>query len=199
MNAYNFTRRAPGLLILLVFLGVTSCSEEPTDANAKRLIGKYVSALPVAQKEGSFGLLTKVAAGPSVKKMSNSYQAYLNGQGIVLDAELLGLEFKEIQLGSGADEGEIVSKWYEDELEWREKYIFKETVVSTEERWRYKWVDAETEEPASPLVTAMYTMKYTIDKVGDKLMIISAEIKGEHIEDSVGDADKWKQGTVRTH
>ena len=199
MKIYNFTKRAFGLLILFVFLGVSSCSENPTDANAKRLIGKYVSALPVAQKEGSFALLTKVADGPPVQKMSNSYQAYLNGQGIVLDAELLGLEFKEIQLGSGENEGEVTSTWYEDELEWREKYIFKETFVSTEERWRYQWVDAETDEPASPLVTAMYTMRYTIDKVGDKLKIISAEIKGQQIVESVGDADRWKGGKARAH
>ena len=199
MNAYNITRRAPGLLILLVFLGITSCSEQPTDANAKRLIGKYVSALPMAQKEGYFGMLTKVAAGPPVREMSNSYQAYLNGQGIVLDAEFLGLKFKEVELGTGEDEGKTVSKWYEDEREWRQEYIFTETFVSTEERWRYQWVDAETEEPASPLVTAMYTMKYTIDKVGDKLKIVSAEIKDEHIEESVGDIDRWREGTVRTH
>ena len=199
MNAYSVTKQALRLLMLLVFLGVSSCSETPTDANVKRLIGKYVSALPVAQKEGSFSLLTKVAAGPPVRAMSSSYQAYLTGQGIVLDAELMGLEFKDIQVGSGADEGKIVSKWYEDELEWREEYIFKETFVSTEERWRYQWVDAETNEPASPLVTAMYTMRYTIDKVGDKLKIVSAEIKDEQIEESVGDTDRWKQGMVSTH
>lgn len=161
-------------------------------AAVKTLIGKYNSALAQAYKDGNFDPLIKVADGAALKKADTAYQAYLNAQGIILDSELLELKFENVSLGSGDNESKIKVEWDEKEKEWREIYVYKETFVETEERWKYKWVDKKTGEPASPVVTVKYRMSYTIDRAGDSLKVISSEIKKEDVESMEGSADRWK-------
>ncbi|MEE9614188.1 MAG: hypothetical protein V3W31_04440 [Thermodesulfobacteriota bacterium] len=180
------------LLIAAVLLAVVSCAGSVSEEDKVRsLVGRYNSALVTAYKEGDFDRLVKVADGEALSKVDNAYQSYLKGPGIVLDAELLGLKFKEFSLGTGEDESGINVEWHEDEKEWREVYLYKETFVETEERWNYRWVDYRTGETASPVVTARYGVAYTVDRVDGALKVVSAKITSEEVEKEKG---AWKEG-----
>ncbi|MHC4278130.1 MAG: hypothetical protein ACYSTI_12525 [Planctomycetota bacterium] len=160
----------------------------------KRVVGKYNAALAPAYKHGRFDSLLEVADGKALSMVDNTYQSYLNGKGVVLEAELLGVSFKDIALGTGEDEPRIEVIWYDDEKEWEEVYTYKETFVETEERWKYKWVDAKTGEEASQTITVKYQMAYTLDKVAGKLKVISAQIKKQEVEKREGEVKEFKKG-----
>ena len=188
MKRFLLLTKVSVLLVLLY-----SCNSQITREDAvKNLVGKYTYALTFAYKDGNFSELVNVSDGKALTMVDNTYQSYFTIAGIVLDAELLGLTFKKIELGSGENEAKIKVEWHEAEKEWREISVHKETFVETEERWKYKWVDKKTGELASPVVTAKYDMRYTIDKVGGSLKVISTEIKKQEVEKEEGKADRWK-------
>lgn len=169
------------LIFFLLPLSLFSCGRATGEDTVKRLIAKYNNALAIAYKQGNFGPLAEVAAGGSLNMVSNTYESYLNGKGIVMDSELLELVFKDIKPGSGEKDPKIDVVWKEDKKEWQEIYIFKETIVETTEQWRYKWVDVKTGKDAPPIMTVQYDMKYVVDAIDGKLKVMSAEIKEQKI------------------
>ncbi|HBR16142.1 MAG: hypothetical protein A3G39_07800 [Deltaproteobacteria bacterium RIFCSPLOWO2_12_FULL_43_16] len=188
-------------VICAVFLSlIVSCgSSNGKEETIRRLIGRYNVALVHAYKEGRFDDLREIAADRAFGMVENTYLSYLRGIGVLLDSELLGMELVKMELGSGEDEAKIVAEWSEKEKEWREVYVYKESDIETEERWRYKWIDGKTGEAASPVITVKYRMRYTVDKVDGKLMVISSVIIKETVEKTEGDSDRWKNAYQAKH
>ena len=189
-------RRLFHFFLLIIVVSTVSCaSPQDREELVKKTVSRYANAVTSAYKEGKFDLLTEVAAGKALQTVDNTYQSYLNGKGMVLDAELIGMTFEDVALGSGKEDVKIRTEWQEKEKEWREVRVFKETFVNTSERWKYKWVDYKTGELASPVVTASYKVRYTIDIVDGKFKVVLTEIKEENVEKTEGDSDKWKTKT----
>ncbi len=189
-------RRLFYFFLSIIVVSTVSCSS-PQDREelVKKTVSRYANAVTSAYKEGKFDLLTEVAAGKALQTVDNTYQSYLNGKGMVLDAELIGMTFDDVALGSGKEGAKIKTEWHEKEKEWREVRVFKETLVNTSERWEYRWVDHKTGELASPVVTVSYKVRYTIDLVDGKFKVVLTEIKEENVEKTEGDNDKWKTKT----
>lgn len=183
-------------VICVVFLSlIVSCgssTDKDKEDTLKRLIGKYNVALVHAYKEGRLDDLREIATGRAFSMVESAYLSYLRGDGVLLDSELLGMEFVKMELGSGEDEAKIIVEWSEKEKEWREVYVHKESGIETEERWRYKWINSKRGDAASPVITVKYRMRYTVDRVDGKLMIISSLIMKETIEKTEGDSSRWK-------
>ena len=174
-----------------------SCGTQVSDEEmVRKVIGKYNSALMPAYKDGNFGQLMEVADGKALTLVTNTYQSFLNGNGIVLDSEVLSVEFEKIELGSGDEEDKIEVAWHEEDKEWREVYVYNETFVDTKEKWHYKWVDKTTGEHASPAMTINYTMSYTLDRVEGRLKVIKTRIVKEEILKSEGESERWKELTM---
>ena len=189
-------RRLFHFFLLIIVVSTVSCaSPQDREELVKKTVSRYANAVTSAYKEGKFDLLTEVAAGKALQTVDNTYQSYLNGKGMVLDAELIGMTFEDVALGSGKEDVKIRTEWQEKEKEWREVRVFKETFVNTSERWKYKWVDYKTGELASPVVTASYKVRYTIDIVDGKFKVVLTEIKEENVEKTEGDSDRWKTKT----
>lgn len=181
------------LIIPISFIIFISCSRAVKEDEAiKNIIGKYNYALAIAYKDGKFGLLQEVASGQAFNIVSHTYESSLNGEGIVLDAELLGMTFKKITLGSGENEPRIDAVWHEREKEWREVYIFEDTFAETTEQWKYKWVNAKTGKIVPPIMTIRYEMAYTLKQKDGKWKVISTEIKEQKIEKSEGGKERDK-------
>lgn len=189
------------LLIPISLSLLVSCGGPTIEDNVRRLVSKYNHAITFAYRDGNFDPLLKVAGGRALTRVDNTYQAYLSSSGIVMDAEILDLKFNSIVLGTGEEESAIEVKWHDDEKEWREIYVYKETLVETEERWKFKWVDRESGSPASPVMTVRYKVAYALDKVEGKMKVVTAVIKEEHVEKTEETGADWKAiaGAIPAH
>lgn len=182
------------VLLLLCFFSLTvSCAKSISEDSVKSQIVKYAYALVPAYKEGNFDLLVDVSTGDAVSQVSNTYQSYLNGGNLVLDSELLSMEFTEVVLGSGSDDDEYEVKWFEEDKEWRELSLSKETHVKTKERWKYFWIDKDTGNVESVVVTASYDMHYVLNNIDNSLRIIKAEISAHQFESKEGEPGRYEQ------
>ncbi len=177
---------------LVSSLLLTGCSGVYTEEDkVKKLIAKYVSAIIPAYREGKFGDLAKVASQEVLSKIDNTYSAYKNGQGIILDSMLLEMSFDSVVLGSGEDEPTIKVVYFEEEKTWKELYVATETVVQTKELWKYRWVNIKTLEPASSEYSTRYTMEYKVDYRGDSLKVLEVTILNEEILETIETGASW--------
>lgn len=175
--------RVTALFFLFISIShLQGCSGAFTDEDiARKVIAKYTAALGPAYRIGDFKALGDVAAYKAFSDIDNSYSAYKNGNGIVLNANLIEMEFKDIVIGSGVDDVKVRVEYVEEDKEWVEVYLVKETVVKTTELWNYMWLDYKTQVPRSPDYTVRYDITYKLDYVGKDLKIIGTSISSETV------------------
>src|SRR3989304_55896 len=94
-------------LSIIVVSTVSCASPQDREELVKKTVSRHANAVTSAYKEGKFDLLTEVAAGKALQTVDNTYQSYLNGKGMVLDAELIGMTFDDVALGSGKEDVKI--------------------------------------------------------------------------------------------
>jgi hypothetical protein len=181
--------------ILVFLVSCSSSSDERVEDALKSMVVRYNNALMVAYKDGDFTSLVEVAEGNALSIPDNTYNAYLDGMGMVMDSELLGVEFIEVVRGSPMDAPKIEVVWYEEEREWREEYTFKEPSVETKERWRYRWVDKKTGEVIYPARVVDYRMLYILGEEEGKWVVKSSEIKEDKLIEEEEGTGKKRRGT----
>ena len=180
------------VLALLLFVSLVGCSgiSAPEDV-CKKVVLRYINAIVPAYKFGEFDLLLNIADGKALSRVDNAYTAYKNGKGVVMDLELVEIEFLSFIEGTGEDGPTIKVVFNEDVKEWQEILVDEDHKVETRERWRYTWYNYKNWTPASPEYFVEYTIEYNINKIGGKYKVLEIKILDEHLIDTVETGASW--------
>jgi len=191
------------LIILLAMVtslaGLTSCTGGvSSEDEARKLVAKYVNYIVPAYREGKLGDFVKVADGQALSMVDNTYNAYKIGGGMVLNAELQEMEFKDVVVGKNLNERSFEVVFDEEKKEWQEIYYTEETLVKTSEVWNYVWLDKKTFIPTSEEYRVSLDIVYTLDYVDEVLKVINVAIEREEILETIDTGAKWEDSVTKT-
>lgn len=139
-------------LCLAVFAFLAGCATKANeeDLQIKKAVARYNDAVTIGYKELNIEPLKDIAGKERVGKVEAFISAYL-GSGLVMEAELHGIDFKEIKI-----EGDKAG-------------------VKTVEDWSYSWIDYKTRKTAVPRKDVRYTIFYALSKKDGRWIIEDAK------------------------
>jgi hypothetical protein len=153
------------LLTAFFFLSLFSCTTENPEKEAiRRLIGMYNRAIVAAYGELNLAPLESVAGEAHVKKVDTIINSYMESDQ-VMEADLLGLGFKDIKIESDR------------------------ATVRTFEDWQYQWVNVKTGEIIEPMKDIHYEMIYHLVRNEGKWLVESLQeveesfVEGQRVSD----------------